>query len=75
MVNYLLDGVLNGERLLGLFAITAAAAAITTAAAAASELTAQPTLIPTFLEVAIAGRVSVADGDPQKKAQSLGKLR
>lgn len=65
--------MLNGERLLTLLAVTAAITT-TAAAASASELTALMTLIPTFQEMAIAGRVSIADGDPQKKAQSLEKL-
>jgi uncharacterized protein involved in exopolysaccharide biosynthesis len=64
---YLLDGVLNRKRLLFLLAITtAAAASVLTAAATASVLTAQTTLTVLFFqEVAVAGRVSIAGGNPQ----------
>jgi hypothetical protein len=65
---YLLDGVLNRKRLLFLLAITTAAvaASVLTAAATASVLTAQTTLTVLFFqEVAVAGRVSIAGGNPQ----------
>jgi hypothetical protein len=66
---YLLDGVLNRERLFSLGGVFATGVATT-----ASQLTALATsTFLVFQVVAIPGRVSVAGGDPQKKAQCLGK--